>query len=266
VLSSYTIRGWEMASLMAFGYSAVTAAFLRRGVASAVRLRALGASIAGLAVATASILAPANVVLHGWLLPPLLLFLFYWTTGLLFVAPMAGVERVFLQIDRDLHIRELSSHTPAWLVEILEFAYAGVFGLIPIALALHLSFATTPDADRFWLVILVTDFVCFGMLPWIQSRPPRALEPGDPWRSSLRSFNLRVLGAASIQVNTFPSGHAAEALAAALLVAGLSPGILAVMMLAALAVAGGAVLGRYHYAIDAFAGWFVALAVWLLLG
>ncbi len=38
------------------------------------------------------------------------------------------------------------------------------------------------------------------------------------------------------------------------------------MMLAALAVAGGAVLGRYHYAIDAFAGWFVALAVWLLLG
>ena len=82
----------------------------------------------------------------------------------------------------------------------------------------------------------------------------------------MRSFNLRVLGAASIQVNTFPSGHAAEALVAALLVAALSPWILGVMMLAALAVAGGAVLGRYHYAIDAFAGWFVALAVWLLLG
>jgi len=263
---SFTLRGWEAASLISFGYSAVTAAFLRRGVASAVRLRALGASIAGLAVAIASILAPPNVVLHAWLLPPMLLFLFYWTTGLLFVAPMPDVEKVFLQVDRDLHIRELSSQTPAWLVESLEFAYAGVFGLIPIALALHLCFATAPDTDRFWRVILVTDFVCFGMLPWIQTRPPRALEPGDPWRSSFRSFNLRVLGAASIQVNTVPSGHAAEALVAALLVAGLSPGILGLMMLAALAVAGGAVLGRYHYAIDAFAGWFVALAVWLLLG
>ena len=28
----------------------------------------------------------------------------------------------------------------------------------------------------------------------------------------------------------------------------------------------GAVFGRYHYAIDAFAGWLVALTVWLLLG
>jgi membrane-associated phospholipid phosphatase len=263
MFSSYTIRGWEWQpdGVCLFGRHA---AFLRRGVASGYAPRPWRIH-RRTRRATASILAPANVVL--WLAaPPLLLFLFYWTTGLLFVAPMAGVEKVFLQIDRDLHIRELSSRTPAWLVEILEFAYAGVFGLIPIALALHLSFATAPDADRFWLVILVTDFVCFGMLPWIQSRPPRALEPGDPWRSSLRSFNLRVLGAASIQVNTFPSGHAAEALVAALLVAALSPWILGVMMLAALAVAGGAVLGRYHYAIDAFAGWFVALAVWVLLG
>jgi hypothetical protein len=28
----------------------------------------------------------------------------------------------------------------------------------------------------------------------------------------------------------------------------------------------GAVLGRYHYAADAFTGWLVALAVWLALG
>ncbi len=265
MVTSFTLRGWEAASLIAFAYAAVTAAFLRRGVPSAVRLRALGASVAGIAVTAASILAPSNVVLHAWLLPPLLLWLFYWTTGLLFVTPMQDVEKMFLRIDRGLHIRELSARTTKWLVEILESSYAAVYGLIPIALALHLLFAKTPDVDRFWLVILVTDFVCFGMLPWIQIRPPRALEPGEPWRSSFRSFNLRVLGAASIQVNTFPSGHAAEALVAALLVAELSPGILGVMMLAALAVAGGAVLGRYHYAIDAFAGWVVACAVWLLL-
>jgi len=265
MLTFVTLRAWETASLMAFVYSALTA-FVRPGVTSVVRLRALGASAAGIALTTTSILLPLNAVLHGWLFPPALLFLFYWTTGLLFVAPMRRAEETFMGIDRSLHLRTLSSRVPKWLVEILEAAYAGVFGLIPIALALHLCLASAPDADRFWTAIVVTDFVCFGFLPWIQTRPPRALEAGEPWHSSLRSLNIKVLGAASIHVNTFPSGHAAEALIAALLVASLSPFIFAAMLLAALAVAAGAVLGRYHYAIDAFAGWFVAVTVWLLLG
>jgi membrane-associated phospholipid phosphatase len=265
MLTVVTLRAWETASLISFAYSALTA-LLRPGVMSVVRLRALGASIAGIGLTATSVLLPSNVVLHGWLIPPVLLFLFYWTTGLLFVAPMKRAEQTFMGIDRSLHVRTWSSRVPKWLVEILEAAYAGVFGLIPIALALHLCLASAPDGDRFWTAFLVTDFVCFGFLPWIQTRPPRAIEAGEPWHSSLRSFNLKVLGAASIRVNTFPSGHAAEALMAALLVASLSPLIFAAMLLAALAVAAGAVLGRYHYAIDAFAGWFVAVMVWLLLG
>lgn len=118
----------------------------------------------------------------------------------------------------------------------------------------------------FWTVILVTDYVCFAMLPWIQTRPPRALEPDDPWRSSLRRFNLCLLGTASIRVNTFPSGHAAEALAAALLVSNAPYAVVVWMLFNTLAVSMGAVLGRYHNAADAFAGWLVALAVWLVLG
>lgn len=266
MVTSFALRGWEGASLIAFFYAAVVAAFLRPGLSASVRFRATGASIAGIGLTAASIVAPPNVVLHAWVLPPVLLLLFYWTTGLLFVSPMTAVEDAFLRIDRALRIRDLGAHTPKWLVEILELAYAGVYGLIPIALALHLRLAAAPDANRFWTVILVTDFVCFGFLPWIQTRPPRALEAGDPWPSSFRSLNLRVLGATSIQVNTFPSGHAAEGLAAALLVASLSPLIFSWMLVAGLAVAAGAVFGRYHYAIDALTGWLVAIVVWLLLG
>ena len=259
-----TLRAWESASLLAFAYSALTAV-LRHGVPSAMRVRALGASAAGIALVATSVIAPPNSILHAWLLPPALLFLFYWTTGLLFVAPMKPVEDTFVRIDRALRIRDWSSRAPTWLVEVLEAAYAGVFALIPVALVLYLYFAHPPDSDRFWTVILVTDFVCFGFLPWIQTRPPRTLEAGEPWNSSLRWINLRALGAASIQVNTFPSGHAAEALAAALLVAGLSPIIFGSIFVAAAAVAAGAVFGRYHYAIDALAGWLVALTVWILV-
>ncbi len=103
------------------------------------------------------------------------------------------------------------------------------------------------------------------MLPWVQTRPPRALEAGDPWPSSFRALNLRLLGATSIQVNTFPSGHAAEALTAALLVLGAPAGIMVLMFVAALAVSAGAVLGRYHYLADALAGWGVAAGVFWLL-
>ena len=89
----------------------------------------------------------------------------------------------------------------------------------------------------------------------LPTRPPRAIA-GEPMKSSgpVRRLNLRVLGLASIQLNTFPSGHAAAAVATALAVgvrlpvAGLALGILA------LGIAIGSVAERYHYAADALAG------------
>jgi membrane-associated phospholipid phosphatase len=259
------LRGWELASMISFLYIAIVAAVLRKGLPPASRVRAVGGSVAGLLLTAASATAPYQPFLHGWLLPPLLLFLSYWTSGLLFVAPMQRIETLFAFIDRVVRVRGVGAKAPIRLAEFLEFSYAAVFVLIPIALALHLEFAPTPDVDRFWTVILVTDFICFAMLPWIQTRPPRSLEIGEPWASSFRRFNLQFLGSASIQMNTFPSGHAAEALAAALLVSNLPSGLFLWMLFNAAAVSAGAVFGRYHYAIDALAGWVVAIAVWAVL-
>jgi hypothetical protein len=258
------LRNWEIASVVLFAYTAILAAVC--GLALGIRVRAFAASGAGLGVVVVSAFTPSNVFLHGWLLPPILLLLAYWTSGLLFTAPMPLAERVLFQIDRVLQVRAISAATPRWIADLLELSYAAVYALIPIALVLHVRFSAHPDFDRFWTVILVTDYVCFAMLPWIQTRPPRALEPGDPWRSSLRIFNLRLLGAASIRVNTFPSGHAAEALAAALLVSNAPSAVVGWMLFNTLAVSAGAVLGRYHYAADAFTGWLVALVVWVILG
>ena len=259
------LRHWEIASGVMFAYTAILAASLR-GLGPGARARACTGSLAGVVLTAASVLTPSNVFLHGWLLPPALLFLAYWTSGLLFTAAMPRAEQALCAIDRALRIRAISSVTARWIAEFLEFSYAAVYALIPIALALHLRFTASPDFDRFWTVILVTDYFCFAVLPWIQTRPPRALEPGEPWRSSLRALNLRVLGAASIRVNTFPSGHAAEALAAALLVLNAPSMVVIWMLFNALAVSAGAVFGRYHYATDAITGWLVALAVWVVMG
>ena len=41
--------------------------------------------------------------------------------------------------------------------------------------------------------------------------------------------------------------------------------VVCAMFVGALAISAGAVLGRYHYALDALAGWLVAVVVWLVV-
>ena len=235
-----------------------------RGVAPRARLRALGFAALG-ALGIGATIVTTSVFARVWLLPPVVLLLGYWATGALFVAPMHNIERALQSVDDRLRIRHHAARAPRWLATFLEFAYAGVYPLIPIALALHMWFAAPPDPERFWAVVLITDYICFGTLPWLQTRPPRAIEAADPWRSAFRHFNTRLTSTASIRVNTFPSGHAAEAVATALLVLQAPWPWVLWMFFNAAAISAGAVFGRYHYAVDALAGWLVAVVVWALI-
>jgi membrane-associated phospholipid phosphatase len=256
-----SFRAWELASGLFFLYTG-GAAFAVPGLSGPRRGRVLAGSAAGFALAGISAVVENRGVLHTWLLPPALLLLGYWTSGALFVEPMPAVERLLRRTDGALAVRDTAAAIPRIIAELLECAYSAVYALIPLALALHLGLGRAPNPERFWTIVLVTDYLCFAALAWIQTRPPRALEPGEPWCASCRGFNLRLLGATSVQVNTFPSGHAAEALAAALLVADTTGFVFAAMLVAALAVSAGAVYGRYHYALDAITGWIVAVSVW----
>jgi membrane-associated phospholipid phosphatase len=249
---------WQIASATLFVY--IMAIALVRGSMPRRRFALLTAA-AGLIAVTWSTMIPRVAWLHDWLLPPSLLLLGYWASGALFTAPMGRAEAALMTADRRLGIPNATA--PRVVAELLEAAYVGVYPIVGIAFILHLALTPSPRPDRFWAVILITDFICFAMLPWIQTRPPRALEERDPWRSSVRRFNLRLLDSASIHVNTFPSGHAAEAAAAALLVVGAPVPVMLLMCCGALAISAGAVLGRYHYALDAAAGWLVAVSVWL---
>lgn len=252
---------WQLGSLAFFAYTGLVAA-LPRGLAWKARRRAFAGATFGVCVILVSAALPPEGLANVWLLPPAALLIAYWTSGLLFTTPMPGAERFLVDVDRRLRIHELAAGIPRAVVELLEFAYSGVYPLIP--LGLYLALGQGISADRFWATVLLTDYVCFGMLPWFRTRPPRAIGLDTPWRSSWRRVNLRVL-AASVQVNTFPSGHAAEALVCALLLTGGPPWITGSMFLAAAAISAGAVFGRYHYAADAIAGWAVALLVWASL-
>lgn len=257
-------RTWCAASAGYFLYVLALAVMLR-GVPRAGRGRAALTAAAGLVVTLSGELAQA-FWLRALVLPVAALLLAYRATGFLWRGPMPRIEAMLTAADVALGIPAIARRAPRVLAELFELAYVGVYPLIPLALALHVAYAARPDADWFWAVILTTDYACFAMLPWIQTRPPRSVESGVPWDARLRKLNLGILNTASIRMNTLPSGHAAEALACALVVLDAPAAVVAWMFFNAAAISAGAVFGRYHYTIDVVTGWGVALVVWRLLG
>jgi hypothetical protein len=246
----------EIGSLAFFGYCTLAGRF---------KPATLAGSLMGGVLVLLWTASDGSVLMHDWILPLLVLLAAYWTSGTLFRAAMPRVERALEGIDRFFAVGAIARRAPRIIAELLELAYVGVYPLIPVALIIHLTLTPGPDVDRFWTVILFTDYVCFGFLAWIQTRPPRRLQGDAPWEATVRRLNTALLGAASIGVNTFPSGHAAEALAAALLVMEAPAAVAWWMFANAFAIAAGAVLGRYHYLADAVAGYVVAVVVYVAI-
>lgn len=253
------MRSWEQASVIAFVYLFVVA--LVRGGHGA-RARAVTAASAGLLLTAVSIGLPRMPIVHDAVLPLVVLLVYYWGTGALFVAPMLRVEQWLSAIDEWFGIRRLAARLPPIFAQGLELAYTAVYPTIPVAL--WLAWRGAQSADRFWTVVLVTDYICFGCLPWIQTRPPRTIEPELHAPSALRRLNLQILEAGGVRVNTVPSGHAAEALACALLLLHAPWPIVIAIFVNAAAISAGAVVGRYHFAADAMLGWLVAVMVWII--
>jgi membrane-associated phospholipid phosphatase len=143
--------------------------------------------------------------------------------------------------------------------------YVMVYAVVPAG-ATVLALGNRADAlDDYWLTVLTSELACFAMLPWLQTRPPRAIEVEStrPLQDTpLRRLNLAILNRGSIQVNTVPSGHAAGSFAVALAVASVWPASGAVFLALATGITIATVLGRYHYLADSVLGVLVAVAVW----
>jgi membrane-associated phospholipid phosphatase len=197
------------------------------------------------------------------LLPLGYLLLSYWLPAHLVTRFNEAAERALLTFDdRVLGGDRLAFATraPRVFVELLELAYLFCYPLMPLGFACLYVAGFAADADRFWTAVLLAGFLCYGVLPWLATRPPRTIEHEPAaHRSSIRTINLWVLGFGSVQFNTFPSGHVATSLATALVVATRLPRTGVVLGLIAIGIAVGSVVGRYHYAADAVAGAIVAV-------
>ena len=244
---------------------------VRRPLARRYRLRviAVGVVCTALAIMLSQLrLSPVLQVVREWI-PGLYLMQGYWLCGLFFEQPMTDVEQRLIDFDRllfrKLRITEFSMRGPRAVLEYFELTYLLAYPFVPASFAVLCWLGARGDADAFWASILIAGFGAYGVLPWIQTRPPRTFErqgPADARGLFFRRLNVMVLDHASVQVNTLPSGHASVTFAAALAVStvdmslGLAFGIVAVSITTA------TVLGRYHYAVDSIVGVILGAVGW----
>jgi membrane-associated phospholipid phosphatase len=255
-----------------FAYLVATAFILRVGIRTLRRVAGLAFVVLALITLVARVEPPRVAsILRDWL-PGGYLLAGYWVTGALYRGPSGAFEARLGRIDDRLStwLRPLLCHVPRAASEAFEFAYLLCYPLVPAGLAVIYVTGERARADAFWVLVLTATFAAYGVLPWLGTRPPRALG-SDHWMAKrpalMQRVNLAVLRHGSIQVNTFPSGHAASAWATALFLTTVPAGpISALFVVLAAAIAIGAVAGRYHYAVDVGAGVAIAVVVFALLG
>lgn len=258
---------FEALAIAFFAVITLAAPFTRATRARQLRVALLSSALIGGVAAAIQALRPEFRIWigHAYLAAG------YWMPALL--VPSGNVGRVLSDppssgfeawlVRTDERCRRLIAPPPGWAVQLLELAYLFCYLLVPVAFVLVWTTGTTADADRFWSAVLLAGLACYGSLPWLVSRPPR-------WRdttpaSGIRRFNVYVLGHVSHGLNTFPSGHVAVSIAAALEVLSVSRPAGVALMVTAGAIAAGAVAGRYHYAVDVALGLTIGIAASMLM-
>lgn len=254
------------------GYLVALLPFRRIPRTSALRLAVTAPTLALAVVLVAVIRAPAApAVVRDWLPLPYVL-LCYWLTGYYFVDPQEAFERRFIAFDRRVRLwlgaGDFARTAPRAVLEFLETAYFACYVVLPAGMIAFILAGAAAHADRFWSVVLLAELGCYGVLPFVRTRPSWVLHPDTPLagrRVFVREINLVLVRRASTTANTFPSGHAAGALATALAVAPAWPAAGVVFFFVALSIMVGSVAGEYHYAGDAVAGALTAVAAWGLV-
>ena len=203
------------------------------------------------------------------LMPALLLLIGYWQSGQFFKGASPRVQQAFRAIEQRWFPWVQSLSRRRWLGAYLEAAYLWCYALIPLGvIVLHLA-GHRESVDRYWTVLLVPTFFCHGCTVLVPTLPPRLADSDaamHPEPSGIRSLGTWLLEHLSITVNTFPSGHVASSMGAALVLLTVTP----VAGLAFLWMAGSIALAttvlRYHYTLDALLGAALAVLAFVLWG
>jgi membrane-associated phospholipid phosphatase len=247
---------FELLAAAFFAVFALVALTARAAPRRRMRTALLSAGFAGMALAAGQ----AGNDVRGWL-GHAYLVAGYWIPALLVSSPAVVGRFESWLVRTDERWRRAAFGPPVWARPFLELSYLLCYVLVPLAFAIVWTAGTLADVDRFWTAVLLAGFLCYGSLPWLVSRPPRSLDATARMSAGVQGVNDRVLARVSHGLNTFPSGHVAVSLAAALQVMPMSrPAGIGLLVVAA-SISIGAIVGRYHYAADVALGAAIGIGV-----
>lgn len=151
------------------------------------------------------------------------------------------------------------------LPSLLEIAYSVVHVLSPIAVLVLYFCDRRERVDSFLFVFVLGVLLCYAQFPLWPSEPPRAVFVGEDapaYDTMFRRFNWWMLGNYGIHTSVFPSAHVGGAFSTAFGMRYALPEkkwISSVLIVIAALIAAATVYGRYHYLVDAVAGFLVAV-------
>ena len=209
----------------------------------------------------------ASSILRDWLPVPLTLIP-YWQTGQFFRGPDEKLQAWLVGTDRVLlgfFARTGFTFGPIARLT-MEWAYSLCYGLAFFGLIVLYAAGLRRDADMYWTLVLIPTYLCYAVTPLVPALPPRSLraEPGRSQITKSRFFNLWLLKYGSIQAISFPSAHAASAMAISLVLLHDPPIAGIVFLIISFWISVAAVVGGYHYVIDVILGAAVALAFYFI--
>jgi membrane-associated phospholipid phosphatase len=196
----------------------------------------------------------------------------YWETGQFFLGPNPRMQDRLLAFDRWLlpGIAAKSGTERNSLGFLLEMAYLSCYPLVPLGLIAVYMDGLRDKVNGFWFVLLVSTYLCYAITPFVPAFPPRALIKEQPAAKEAvkkankgRIFNGWILHHGSIHAISFPSAHVASAFAIALVLLYYDRWVGMIFLVIAILISLGAVVGRYHYALDVLLGAATALIVFL---
>jgi len=265
------MRKAELVSLVYF--AALTLLALLRTLPPPSRLKAVGLGAAGLMLVLSGWMTPqflpaaVSATIRDWL-PGIFILLAYWQSGCFFHNPNPSLQRKFEKWDRKLlsALRfKIWANSP--VAAFLELAYMLCYPVVPLGVAALYAEGLQHQVDDYWLIVLLSAYPCYALLPFVQLLPPRSIESPDAflqYRGALRRFNLWIVRHATHQATTFPSGHVAASAAIAFALLRFAAPMGLVFLFIAIGIALGCVVGRYHYAIDVVAALLLAGAMFFI--
>jgi membrane-associated phospholipid phosphatase len=221
---------------------------------------------------SASFLSPGHLSILRDCLTVALFLVPYWQTGEFFLQPNLKMQNRLLAFDRWLlpGIAAKSGTERTAIGFLLEVAYLFCYPLVPLGLLAVYMAGLREKVGGFWFVVLVSTYICYAVTPFVPAFPPRSLicDQADATAPAMdtnkgRIFNRWILKHGSIHAISFPSAHVASAFAIALVFLRYALPIGVVFLVVAVLISLGAVVGRYHYALDVLLGAATALAVFL---